>query len=266
MMRSMQSSAIARCRAAIFFVLMLSACRASTSPSDDRAVSAGKPERAAIAAPSESVTNETVAAAPIVIRPFPGIVVHPQSGIVEVSAVVCLDGGWLEQIACTTGTREHEALVVVHCQPSHVHAALLMAGFEAGSPGRWTYDDQQLELVPPTGTPMDVLVRQDRDGVPFEHPVAEWVRDSHGEHDFPASGWVFAGSMFDRDGAGAEHYVADLTGSVIGLVTFGDEVIGFAQVLADEAAVQAPEWEVDPDAIPPVGTPVTLVLKKRPAP
>ena len=59
-----------------------------------------------------------------------------------------------------------------------------------------------------------------------------------------------------------EHYVADMSGSIIGLVTFGDEVIGFSQVISDQDAVQAPEWEVDSEKIPPVGTEVTVVLKK----
>ena len=59
-----------------------------------------------------------------------------------------------------------------------------------------------------------------------------------------------------------EHYVADESGSIIGLVTFGDEVIGFSRVLADQDAVQEPEWEVNTAAIPPMGTSVTLVLKR----
>ena len=68
-----------------------------------------------------------------------GVAVWPQK--VEIRAVVCLDAGWLEQIACSPGTREHEALVVVEIPPSDVHAALLSAGFEPGSPGRWSYED-----------------------------------------------------------------------------------------------------------------------------
>ena len=61
-----------------------------------------------------------------------------------------------------------------------------------------------------------------------------------------------------------EHYVADLSGSIIGLVTFDDEVIGFSRVIADQAAVHPPEWEVDPERIPPVGTEVRLVIRRYP--
>jgi hypothetical protein len=59
-----------------------------------------------------------------------------------------------------------------------------------------------------------------------------------------------------------EHYVADMTGSIIGLVTFGDEVVGFARVMPDSADVSEPVWEVDPERVPPIGTPVTLILRK----
>ncbi len=59
-----------------------------------------------------------------------------------------------------------------------------------------------------------------------------------------------------------EHYVADYSGSIIGLVTFGDEVIGFSEVIADQAAVQEPEWIVDTDRVPPIGTEVTVVIRR----
>jgi hypothetical protein len=58
-----------------------------------------------------------------------------------------------------------------------------------------------------------------------------------------------------------EHYVADQTGSIIGLVTFGDETVGFEQVLADQQDVQPLEWQVRTEHVPPPGTPVTLILR-----
>lgn len=195
------------------------------------------------------------------VQPFPGVRVNTVEGVVEIDAVVCLDSGWLEQIACTANTREHEALVVVSARPSHVHAALLMAGFEPGRPGRWTFTDDVLEFIEPRGTPLDVGVRVETEAGAREHDVRAWIRDHLGRQQFPDAPWVFAGSRFVPDGRGGERYAADDSGSVIGLVTFGDEVLGFSKVLADAAQVQAPEWEVDPERIPPVGTPVTVVIR-----
>lgn len=203
------------------------------------------------------------------VRPFPGITVFPDLSIVEIQGDSCLTEGWLEQIACSPNTREYEALVVVPTKPSLIHAALLMAGLEPGSPGRWSSTDQGLEFVPPQGDGVDVLVRyEDRNGAVIEEPIRTWIADHQGRQAFPPEPWVFGGSRFDENpewmGPG-EHYVADMTGSIIGLVTFGDEVVGFRRVFADEAAVQAPEWDVATDHVPPVGTPVTLILKPHPA-
>jgi hypothetical protein len=76
---------------------------------------------------------------------------------------------------------------------------------------------------------------------------------------------VFGGSIMAANpefmGPG-EHYVADMSGSIIGLVTFGDETIGFHRVLADQEAVQDPIWEANPVTMPPPGTEVTLVITR----
>ena len=49
-------------------------------------------------------------------------------------ASIACNSGWLEQVACMVGTREHESLVVVEAKPSEVHAALLLLGLEPGTP------------------------------------------------------------------------------------------------------------------------------------
>ena len=58
----------------------------------------------------------------------------PQSANDDDRPAIRLELGWLEQVACAPATREHESLVVVNAKPSHIHAALLMAGFEPGTP------------------------------------------------------------------------------------------------------------------------------------
>jgi hypothetical protein len=59
---------------------------------------------------------------------------------------------------------------------------------------------------------------------------------------------------------GGKQYVADATGSVIGIVTFGDEVVAFREVLSDKVETDAPEWQAATERMPPPGTRVTLVL------
>ncbi len=216
--------------------------------------------------PTDSLRSEADPAAPVVLRPFAGIVVRLDASTVEIQAWTCLEAGWLEQVACSPSSREHESLVVIKAKPSEVHAALLLAGFEPGSPGTWTYIDDELKFTQPTGERLDVLVRyQNSTGDAVQTPISTWIQDHSGQHDFPDEPWVFGGSAFQENpewmGPG-EHYVADMTGSIIGLVTFGDEVIGFSRIIADQDAVQPPSWEVRSDHLPPRGTEVTLILRR----
>jgi hypothetical protein len=190
--------------------------------------------------------------------------VDVRAGHVEIDGRACLDAGWLEQVACSPGTREHEALVVVPARPSDIHAALLMAGFQSGRPGRWVYENEQVQIEPPTGEVLEVLARYQRaDGQTITESITEWIRDEAGDRRLPGDAWVFGGSELRADPSGSgEHYVADRTGSIIGLVTFGDEVIGLRDVLPDQAAVYEPEWMVDTQRVPAPGTAVTLIVRR----
>lgn len=201
------------------------------------------------------------------------VVIHPAGDShVEVKAFTCLDEGFLEQVACSPHSRVHESLVAVAAKPSQIHAALLMAGFEPGRPGQWSYENDRIETMPPSGDKIDVRVRHvDRSGREVEHAVRRWIRafqapNAKGKpREFPEMPWVFGGSQFapnpPRMGPG-EHYVADMSGSIIGLVTFGDEVIGLSKVLSDQEELQPQEWEVNTELVPPLETPVTLVLRR----
>jgi hypothetical protein len=204
------------------------------------------------------------------ISPFPDITLRLESERatrVEIRAWTCTPEYPLEQIACSPATREHESLMVVTAKPSQIHAALLMAGFAPGTPGRWTYDNNTIGTIAPTGDQVDVLVRHaDKQGRIVEHPIGDWIRDIEGKAAFPKQPWVFGGSVIAKNTARmgpGQHYVADMSGSIIGLVTFGDEVLGFSSVISDQADVQAAEWEAKTDEMPPVGAQVTLVLVKH---
>ena len=180
-----------------------------------------------------------------------------EDGAVHVRGVVAIDAGWLEQVACLPGTRTHESLVVVDVPPSHVHAMLLLMGHQPGEPGRWVRNEGRLQKVPPTGDPLEVLVKV---GDAPAHPVARWIRGAQGEV-FPEGPFVFAGSRFVRRDEG-ERYEADLSGSLVGLVTFGDETVAWPELISHEVVMQQVAWEVNTQAMPPPGTPVTLILKR----
>lgn len=189
---------------------------------------------------------------------------------VVVQAWVATNEGWLEQAVCTPNTREHESLLVIRVPAGQVHAALMLAGLEPGRPGAWRLvphdpDVATVERVPPEGAPLAIFVRHGGS----ERPLTEWMTPAEGRAPCPEHPWVFAGSLIrpnTRSMGPGEHYVADFTGSVVGIVTFGDEVIAFDEVLSDQAEVDSPQWLARTDAMPPSGTEVQLVIRPREQP
>ena len=200
-----------------------------------------------------------------------GILVDRSAGEVSVPAFVSIDAGWLEQIVCSRNTRDHEALLVIDVRPSQVHAALMVLGLEPGAPGRWLFeevgDDRPplVRRIPPTGERVAVLVRHaGEDGDSVEQPISNWIMDGRDGAPFPDVPWVFGGSYFaveEFEGGEEAVYVADQSGSLIGLVTFGDEVLGLESIRSGELSVDAAEWEVRSVAMPPLGSSVELVLR-----
>ena len=58
-----------------------------------------------------------------------------------------------------------------------------------------------------------------------------------------------------------EHYVADYAGNIVGLATFGDEVVAMAEVHSPETAKEPEAWRIKSGSLPRVGTPVRLILR-----
>lgn len=189
---------------------------------------------------------------------------------VEFDAVTVLNEGFLEQIVCLVGTREHEAVFAFEGRASDIHAALLFAGFEPGAPGSWRRETdgatgaQRIVTVAPSGAELRIEVGVSDGGRTTWSPIDRFVRVSPiatGDAGRPVREFrfVFAGSRLRRNQrTGEELYVADGSGSLVGLVTFGDETIGAMTVIPDEVDAAEPIWEAATDQIPQVGTKVVI--------
>ena len=162
----------------------------------------------------------------------------------------------LEFICVVAGTADHEALLRTRVQPSQVHAALLGIGMEPGRPLR--YSEAADRWLPPEGPPLRVEVEwQGLDGTTHRERVGRLVRNVETKEAMPPRHFVFVGSrMFGENGMGG--YAADATGQVVSLVNFDSPVIDVAELASN--ANETLEWEVDPDAMPPQGTPVIMIL------
>ncbi|MFM1823890.1 MAG: hypothetical protein RI967_2156 [Planctomycetota bacterium] len=231
-------------------------------------------------ATTEATTEAAPPRAPDWVALSPKIRVARAEGLVEFDAVAVLKEGFLEEFVCTASTREHESLFVFDGKASEVHAALLVAGLVPGAPGGWREPTDEREAadagfvaLAPHGPEVTVEVVLP-DGSCHEiasfarlSPVAFGAEGGDGRAaPAPPSRFVFAGSRFRARPDGGERYLADDSGSLIGLVTFGDETIAPLDVIPDQASVSAPIFEADPARMPAPGTAVVIrVRAPRPA-
>ena len=209
---------------------------------------------------------------------FPGVTVNVELHCVDVEASICLDKGSLEMVACTVKTKEHESLVVVHARPMHIHTALLLLGAKNGNPASRRIIDEatrQWAESPPQGDPIEVfLVVKDAEGKMIERPVSDFIsRSDEGEQTgvektadekkaekFPST-FLFAGSLLLEDGDAPRKYLADSSGSVISISTFGDELLCLAGLQSqDNGALM---WEINSDEIPKKDSKVILRLRPQ---
>lgn len=190
---------------------------------------------------------------------LPGVRIDRTARVVEFDGVVAVDAYhpetpdvYLELIVCSPDTREHESLVVTEASPSLIHAALLAVGVEPGAPGGFVESADGIERVEPLGDRVRVeLITSGGTAL-----SGSWIRTRDGGRIEPLA-FVFAGSR-ESDRGGAIRYDADGTGVVIGLATFGSEVIAPARVISPESAIDEPTLLARRGVIPERGTPVTV--------
>lgn len=200
----------------------------------------------------------------------PGLRVDRAARVIEFDGTVPIDAHndetpdvYLELLVTGPDSREHEALVVTSVPPSLIHAAMLAIALQPGEPGQVTWDGATAVRVSATGDVVTVHVKA-LAGETWTAPVplASWAIDAERTthlNDFPGwNGLVFAGSR--ADAARGVPYVADRTGTIIGLTTFATEVISPKLTLSHEASIDAPAWLADRARTPVRGTPVRVII------
>lgn len=189
--------------------------------------------------------------------PEPNLVwIDPKQGIVMVDGYISLQDGMLEMFACPVGTKEHESIVAVESSAQVVHAALLAVGAKAGTPVQF-----DPEFKPPTGTEIEIEVRwQDEAGEWQSTDARQWITDIKTEQPM-AHPWVFAGSEFYQDEeTGDEYYLAEM-GDFICVSNFSTATLDIP--VESSQVNEGLLFEANAAKIPPLGTPVRLVLKPK---
>lgn len=175
-------------------------------------------------------------------------------GAVVVDGQVSLRRGMLEMFACIRNTKEHESVVTADTQAFLVHAGLLRLGAEPGHPAQFVP-----EFKPPAGTEIDVTVEwRDAAGKPQTAKAQDWIRDlkTGKAMTYP---FVFAGSRFWTDEETGKQYYQAEGGDFICVSNFGTASLDIP--VESSQSNDALEFEAFTERVPPLGTPVRLVLK-----
>jgi hypothetical protein len=191
---------------------------------------------------------------------WPHVRVDRDAGVVEVDAKVVLDKAeWLELVVCTTGSREYESVAATDARPSHIHLALMTLGLQPGNPMTWKRDDEgNLIEVKAAGPAVEITATWEKDGQTHTVPANKWIKHNETGESMPGSTWLFTGSaLIEHEGQSI--YMADLNGTVVSLVNFGDDILARDTKLTHQT--DEGQWVANPDTIPPVGTAVTLRIK-----
>ena len=171
---------------------------------------------------------------------------------------VCLREGGLEVFACLKGTKEHEAVVSVDIEAFKAHAGLLRVGAQSGSPARW-----EPSYSPARGSEIEITVLwKGKDGKVQSTRAQEWVYDAEKEQAIKHP-WVFAGSGFwVEEETGKRHYQAE-GGELICVSNFGSAMLDLP--IESSQANASLMFQANTEKIPPLGTPVTLLLTPKKA-
>ncbi len=183
----------------------------------------------------------------------PGVRIDWQKRLVELDAEVVLRQGPLELLACSPQTREHESILRVHAKPLHVYQAMGLIGLTPGSPMK--FDERSKRWRRPTGDSLMLSVRCSAKGATSVVPIERWLRDAEHKKSPRHIEWIFAGSRTLENGK----FGADLDGTVVCVVDFDTALIAVSDLhTADNEAL----WlEANTEAIPPVGTRCTLLIR-----
>lgn len=191
---------------------------------------------------------------------------------------------YVEALVCRPDSLEHESLVMTNIPASFIHAGLLAIGLKPGEPGSITFEPgtgRLLSRKEPKGD--EVIIEMalqskvlDEDDARQRdrafRPITSYLTTTKGPLNLGP--FVFAGSRFVDDVTPESltsiraqanpkpdtKYLADAIGSVIGLHTFGVEMVANTTVLSPDSGADAP-YIIAAKSLPKVGTPVTIRIR-----
>lgn len=267
-----------RCLTIAAGLMMLMGC--STPPENARVASERTtPETATATSAVAPLAPAPITTEPAAVTPppssslrdvFPHVRVDVSAGIVEFDASVPIDAHdertplvYLEVVACPPDTKEHESLLVTSARGRDIHAALLMIGLQGGAPARWDWTGPSLVAHPPSGDAVEIIAAWGEGASARQDRITTWIISKRDQTTLDADGgrFVFAGSRMVSRG-GVERYEAEGAGTLIGLTTFGSEMIAWSNLYHHDSSIADPQWIANAATMPPRGTRVVVRIRR----
>lgn len=185
------------------------------------------------------------------------VLVDREKRRVEVPAKVNMTRGILEYYAVGVEGKTHEAVLTVLAVPSHIHLALILAGYEPSQYGKPDPKSFRRALIK-RGDLLRLYLRWRPADVERDQwiPASAWLFDRKADAPPNPQPYTFEGSAIDKNG-----YVADRELSVIGLIDDPTVVLSPTIDQGNPYRGERFGFEVYSSSIPPKNTPVTLVLQ-----
>lgn len=197
----------------------------------------------------------TQASGPRVVDFASGIRIDYRVPQVEVDCEVILREGDLELFAYAKASvpKEHESILRTHVPPQKVYQALGLIGLTPGQTLKYLIETKTIR--PASGDSVDVMVRYEKDGETVEESACEWMLDAVAKAPMKPTHWLFTGSEKMDDGV----FAADYEGTLVTVVDFPSSLLSLP---TSHSESDDQLWlKANTQAIPPVGTSVTLVLR-----
>lgn len=249
-------------------------CR-SEEPANERPdieLAAPKPDAPTIAPDANAKPQPKVDAAPAVVAAPKvedefqtllagmGVKFLPAEKKLEVSGWVNMQKGLVEVFACAPQGKTHEAVVVLDCVPSGLHAGLLALGLQPGTPVEFGTGDK---YKPPTGDAVEVTVRwKDASGAEQVAYAEDWVWDEKRHAAMQRAPWIYAGSFMQpvSGKSDAETFAADYVKSLVTTYHDASSILENPELDGIDDTV----YFSNEKAVPAVGTPITAVFRRAP--
>lgn len=176
---------------------------------------------------------------------------------VSLPAQVNLTRGILEYYAVASGGKLHESVLKIDVEPSQLHLALLLAGFEPSEYGPRDPDTYARPLKK-RGSLLRLFLKWTPESLGREQwlPASVWLYDRSINNAPAPLTYVFQGSVSNQG-----QYIADLDRSVIGLIPDESVVLATAVDKGNPYRGDAKGYEAHTSALPKKGTLVSLVIR-----